>query len=261
MRPRLLPARDLGLEARDEVADLGDLGGLRRLVRLGGFDLIPRGVALDGDRTRRVGERREGQESQGAECADADRRAAVHRRPEPFLLFGGRATAIEVAVLGVHGSSSQGQSTLITVATRVTTATGADRFPHDERSPPRWAVRRRRAARTVIRGPIGVSTESLLCLSVGKREHRVARSGVHSAPSFSGLGRRPFTAVARVRIPLGSLFPTQLNNHGPVAQLVSVPPCHGGGRGFKSRQGRSERRAFFRGGLSSRTRQTCRAAL
>ncbi|VXB34177.1 Acetyltransferase (fragment) [Curtobacterium sp. 8I-2] len=26
--------------------------------------------------------------------------------------------------------------------------------------------------------------------------------------------------------------------YGPVAQLVSVPPCHGGGRGFKSRQGR-----------------------
>ena len=25
---------------------------------------------------------------------------------------------------------------------------------------------------------------------------------------------------------------------GPVAQLVSAPPCHGGGRGFKSRQGR-----------------------
>ncbi len=29
--------------------------------------------------------------------------------------------------------------------------------------------------------------------------------------------------------------------HGPVAQLVSAPPCHGGGRGFKSRQGRSDR--------------------
>lgn len=27
---------------------------------------------------------------------------------------------------------------------------------------------------------------------------------------------------------------------GPVAQLVSAPPCHGGGRGFKSRQGRDE---------------------
>ncbi|CDJ99088.1 hypothetical protein MIC448_1150009 [Microbacterium sp. C448] len=26
--------------------------------------------------------------------------------------------------------------------------------------------------------------------------------------------------------------------------MVSVPPCHGGGRGFKSRQGRSKRRAL-----------------
>ena len=77
---------------------------------------------------------------------------------------------------------------------------------------------------------------------------------VRSAPSFSGLGRRPFTAVARVRIPLGSLSDTQLNTHGPVAQLVSVPPCHGGGRGFKSRQGRSEATGpFFEEGLSSRT--------
>ena len=28
---------------------------------------------------------------------------------------------------------------------------------------------------------------------------------------------------------------------GLVAQLVSAPPCHGGGRGFKSRRGRSGR--------------------
>ena len=43
--------------------------------------------------------------------------------------------------------------------------------------------------------------------------------------------------------------------HGPVAQLVSVPPCHGGGRGFKSRQGRSTATGpFFEEGLSSRTR-------
>lgn len=80
---------------------------------------------------------------------------------------------------------------------------------------------------------------------------------VHPAPSFSGLGRRPFTAVARVRIPLGSLLPqTELNKHGPVAQLVSVPPCHGGGRGFKSRQGRSGATGpLFSEGLSSRMRQ------
>ena len=90
-----------------------------------------------------------------------------------------------------------------------------------------------------------------LCLSVGKGNPQ----GISSAPSFSGLGRRPFTAVARVRIPLGSRNPIQFNNHGPVAQLVSVPPCHGGGRGFKSRQGRSKRRAFFRGGSLCRTRQ------
>ena len=29
---------------------------------------------------------------------------------------------------------------------------------------------------------------------------------------------------------------------GLVAQLVSAPPCHGGGRGFKSRQGRGNLR-------------------
>ena len=29
-------------------------------------------------------------------------------------------------------------------------------------------------------------------------------------------------------------------HQGPVAQLVSAPPCHGGGRGFKSRPGRKD---------------------
>ena len=29
-----------------------------------------------------------------------------------------------------------------------------------------------------------------------------------------------------------------------MAQLVSAPPCHGGGRGFKSRQGRNYKHQF-----------------
>ncbi len=37
--------------------------------------------------------------------------------------------------------------------------------------------------------------------------------------------------------------------YGPVAQLVSVPPCHGGGRGFKSRQGRKVEKPFRKEGF------------
>jgi hypothetical protein len=63
----------------------------------------------------------------------------------------------------------------------------------------------------------------------------LAAPGEHEPPSSSGPGRRPFKAVARVRTPLGA----RQYQQGPVAQLVSAPPCHGGGRGFESRQGRS----------------------
>jgi hypothetical protein len=58
-------------------------------------------------------------------------------------------------------------------------------------------------------------------------------------PSSSGPGRRPFKAVARVRIPLGAR-PGNTGS-GPVEQLECSPPCQGGGRGFKSRQDRNAR--------------------
>ena len=59
--------------------------------------------------------------------------------------------------------------------------------------------------------------------------------------SSSGPGRRPFKAVARVRIPLGARCSKRSNQQGPVEQLECSPPCQGGGRGFKSRQDRQRR--------------------
>ena len=71
----------------------------------------------------------------------------------------------------------------------------------------------------------------LIALAAGYRREQVWTT---KSPSSSGLGLRPFKAAARVRIPLGA------RKQGPVAQLVSASPCHGEGRGFESRLGRSE---------------------
>ena len=81
------------------------------------------------------------------------------------------------------------------------------------------------------------------------------QTGFREPPSSSGLGRRPFKAVTRVRTPLGVrkyLFDqhfgagvvslTDSSVFGPVAQLVSAPPCHGGGRRFEPGRGRLVRR-------------------
>ena len=66
-------------------------------------------------------------------------------------------------------------------------------------------------------------------------------------PSSSGLGRRPFKAEARVRIPLGArrlgvaaLAPQQgkLNMCACRGVRPSSPPCQGGNRGIEARQAR-----------------------
>src|SRR5665811_1251871 len=95
-----------------------------------------------------------------------------------------------------------------------------------------------------------------LCLP---RSSTLGRPGVPTPPSSSGLGRWPFTPVTRVRIPLGvRASPGAIREHhrsgspGPVAQLVSAPPCHGGGRGFESRRGRSTAARSLRPGVVAR---------
>jgi hypothetical protein len=79
------------------------------------------------------------------------------------------------------------------------------------------------AGRGIVEGFAALALEFPRCFDVPERQDRLAFvPGIPyacasvvmriaeafrgcPAPSFSGLGRRPFTAVARVRIPLGSL--------------------------------------------------------
>ncbi len=90
------------------------------------------------------------------------------------------------------------------------------------------------------------------------RPRRCSEPEAGEPSSSSGPGHRPFKAAARVRIPLRAR--TAGRRNGPVAQLVSAPPCHGGGRGFESRRGRSSGPLRFGSAAFRRRRLSARSA-
>ncbi len=63
----------------------------------------------------------------------------------------------------------------------------------------------------------------------------IAQLGEHLPYKQRVIGSSPIVPTKRT---VKSFFKLVSDEFGPIVQLVRTPPCHGGGRGFKSHSGR-----------------------